>query len=639
MRQKIGLISGEQDANASAILVNSISKIAAKYDYDLYIFANYGTYDHNVILYAEGEMSVYKIPVLDSFAGFIIDETLFNIDGMGKVVCDYFAKRSSHNVVFLKGDSLKFRDIKLNDYAAMKDITSHFINVHGFKDICYMTGRWELQDARTRYAGYEDAMNEAGLDIDSDMVFYGDYWKNKGGDAVDFFISERDGRCPEAIVCANDYMAQSVIEALIARGKKVPEDVCVFGYDNEDDSMACEVPISTVDPDISTLGITAMETLHKLIQGENVPKQQLIPGNFIYRQSCGCGHCTPTNTVEKRFRHLTRHYYGVDMSVYMFNGYQVAFDVDSIFNTADIYYSYNFSDYAYICLCDDALDSINRSVENVNEYTSNMVLKRIFYSDSNKNYDSPEEIFSRRDMLPPSVLNTPTPMVYFVNPIHSQNKVYGYMVSVYAEGSYPYHFTQSYTMALGNALDDYNIRKKYLGMEEIKSLYLTDELTGINNRRGFEQAMNLILDKARRRKLYLSVASIDMDGLKEINDNYGHEHGDICLKAVANALKNVTFDYEAVARYGGDEFVALLASETDPLRHETFEQDLLAEIERENSFLKENYTLHVSVGIVPVATTSAGIIMSAYQKADKVMYEKKAAYKQTLNKYTKDEQE
>jgi len=78
MRQKIGLISGEQDANASAILVNSISKIAAKYDYDLYIFANYGTYDHNVILYAEGEMSVYKIPVLDSFAGFIIDETLFS---------------------------------------------------------------------------------------------------------------------------------------------------------------------------------------------------------------------------------------------------------------------------------------------------------------------------------------------------------------------------------------------------------------------------------------------------------------------------------------------------------------------------------------------------------------------------------
>lgn len=630
MRKKIGLIVGEQDANTSHLLVNNIFEVASKYDYDVFVFSNYGTYDHDIILYAEGEISVYKIPVLDSFEGFIIDETLFNIEGMAKIVYDYFSKRCPNKVVYLKGTSKKFKDLLLDDRKAMKDITNHFINDHGFTDICYMTGRWELQDARNRYAGYEEAMNEAGLDIFSDMVFYGDYWKNKGKEAIDFFLEDREGY-PQAIVCANDFMAQSIIEELISRNIRVPEDICVSGYDNEEDSMSCEVPITTMDPDIATFGRAAMETLHKLIIGQETPKVQYHPSTPIYRQSCGCGVCEQTNTLEKRFRHLSRHYFGVDMSVYMFNGYQVAFDIDSILNTADRYFSYNFAESALICLCEDALDSSNRPVEKVNEYSEKMILKRIFYSDENKNYDSPDETFYRSTILPESYLDTPKPMKYYVNPIHCQNKVYGYMVSLYNEGSWPYHFTQSYAMALGNALDDFNVRRKYLGMEEIKKLYLTDELTGINNRRGFEHAMTMILDKAKRRKLYLSIASIDMDGLKEINDTYGHDHGDICLRAVANALKNVTSDYEAISRYGGDEFVALLVSEIDPNRHESFEEELSDAVADENALLGEAYTLHVSVGVVPVPTTSSGTIMSFYQKADKIMYEKKAAYKRQLS--------
>lgn len=630
MRQKIGLIIGEQDANASSILVNSIEKVTSKYDYDLFIFSNYGTYDHNIILYAEGEMSVYKIPVLDSFAGFIIDETLFNIDGMAKAVMGYFENNPGQNVVYLKGKSKSFYDVLLDDQKATKDITNHFIKKHGFKDICYMTGRWELQDARSRYAGYEEAMLEAGFKVDSNMIYYGDYWKNKGEAAVEFFLSARKGKYPEAIVCANDYMAEVVIEALLKRNIRVPEDVCVAGYDNEEDSMTCEVPITTMDPDLASLGTIAMETLHGVIQGKDMPKEQRVPGTPIYRQSCGCGKCLTGDTLEKRFRSLQRHYFGVDMSVFLFNSYQAVFDPDSIFNVADRYFSYNFAEKAFICLCEDAFCSANRPLEQVSEYSENMILQRIFYSRNDRFYDSPEEAFSRSTILPKAYLDTPRPMKYYVNPIHSQNKVYGYMVSVYEEGVWPYHYTQSYAVALGNALDEYNVRKKYLDMEEIRKLYLADELTGINNRRGFEHAMTIIADRARRRTAYLAVASIDMDGLKEINDIYGHKHGDKCLCAVASALKKVTSENEAIARYGGDEFVAFLVSETNPDHYKSFEQDLLAEIERENELLGEPYTLHVSLGVVPVPVISTGKFMSYFQEADKIMYEKKATYKKTL---------
>ena len=149
---------------------------------------------------------MYKIPVLDAFAGFIVDETLFNIDNMPKIVYDYLSAKARCPVVYLKGESERFYDIMLDDREAIKGITKHFIEKHGFTDICHMTGRWDLQDARERYRGYEEAMLEEGLEVNSDMVFYGNYWKNQCKEAADFFTVERE-KMPQAIVCANDFMA------------------------------------------------------------------------------------------------------------------------------------------------------------------------------------------------------------------------------------------------------------------------------------------------------------------------------------------------------------------------------------------------------------------------------------------------
>lgn len=623
MRKRIGLIIGEQDNEYAINLVTSIHKEAVKYDLDLFIFANYGLYDHNTILYGEGESSVYKIPNLDSFDGFILDETLYNIENMGEKVYNYFEKNARCPVVSLKRRTNRFYDILLGDRNAMTTVTRHFIKDHGFKKICHMTGRWELQDARERFRGYEDAMKEAGIDVTDDMVFYGNYWKTKATEAIDYFT--RNGY-PEVIVCANDFMAISIIDELQARGIRVPEDVCVSGYDNEAEGRCHTTPVTTLDANISEFGKVAMDTLYRAISGEVVPKEQFIDSTLILRDSCGCAKCTSMGSVEFHLSSMRRHYYGVDMSVFMYNGYQSAFEVDDIFTNADTYFKYNLSDKSYICLCSDALNSTHRAVELINEYSPNMILKRIFYSNPNKNYDSPEITFSRDDILPNDFFDTDQPQKYYINPIHSQNKCYGYMVSIYNEGDWPYHFTQSYTSALGNALDDYNIHNEYMNMDQIKSMYLTDSLTGINNRRGFEQNILIILDKAKRHRVYLSVASIDMDDLKYINDNFGHQAGDECLAALGHALASIIMPEESVARYGGDEFAAILMS-TSPDRHKRFEQDLLNAIAVENEKLNAPYKIHASIGLVYIGSSPTGSMTQYMQTADQLMYEQKAAYK------------
>jgi diguanylate cyclase (GGDEF)-like protein len=85
-----------------------------------------------------------------------------------------------------------------------------------------------------------------------------------------------------------------------------------------------------------------------------------------------------------------------------------------------------------------------------------------------------------------------------------------------------------------------------------------DSLTGLLNRRGFERAFSSEIARAERYARSLAAIAIDVDHFKAVNDNFGHEAGDIVLRAVANAISNTIREADTAARIGGEEFVVLL---------------------------------------------------------------------------------
>lgn len=95
--------------------------------------------------------------------------------------------------------------------------------------------------------------------------------------------------------------------------------------------------------------------------------------------------------------------------------------------------------------------------------------------------------------------------------------------------------------------------------QKFQSLSFTDHLTGLANRRRFDETLNAEWRRAKRAKQQLAVLLIDIDSFKQLNDNLGHQMGDECLKMLATTLRdNLRMDIDLIARYGGEEFSVIL---------------------------------------------------------------------------------
>lgn len=162
-------------------------------------------------------------------------------------------------------------------------------------------------------------------------------------------------------------------------------------------------------------------------------------------------------------------------------------------------------------------------------------------------------------------------------------------------------------------------------LENLSSL---DGLTGIPNRRRFDEQLKLETAKAVRNKLPLSLLMLDIDHFKLYNDTMGHIAGDDCLKQVAELLESCLFrPFDLVARYGGEEFSIILPDTEEDGAYKTAkritENLKQASIPHKASPIEPHITF--SIGVVTVRPTSDQDIIRASEEADKNLYLAKKA--------------
>jgi diguanylate cyclase (GGDEF)-like protein/PAS domain S-box-containing protein len=158
--------------------------------------------------------------------------------------------------------------------------------------------------------------------------------------------------------------------------------------------------------------------------------------------------------------------------------------------------------------------------------------------------------------------------------------------------------------------------------ERLRTLTLTDELTGLFNRRGFYAMAEQQVKLSRRMHKRTLLVSADLDNLKRINDTLGHQGGDAALVATADIIKRCFRRSDIVARVGGDEFV-VLQLETTPIDPETLAQRLQKKIDERNEQGRDGCPLSVSFGIACFEPDSGLSIDEMLHRADQLMYEHK----------------
>jgi diguanylate cyclase (GGDEF)-like protein len=177
--------------------------------------------------------------------------------------------------------------LSVDNRAGEKAMVDHLIEAHGYRQIAFIRGPENSQDADVRYRAYQDSLAEHGIPLDPNLIVQGDYVRSSGVYAAQRLLDEI--KLPlEAVVAANDNMALGFIAALQERGIRVPYDIAVVGFDDIPDAKLSFPSLTTVRQPIYELGQRAVERLLKEIKGVNLSGIEVLPTHLAIRNSCGC---------------------------------------------------------------------------------------------------------------------------------------------------------------------------------------------------------------------------------------------------------------------------------------------------------------------------------------------------------------
>jgi diguanylate cyclase (GGDEF)-like protein len=163
-------------------------------------------------------------------------------------------------------------------------------------------------------------------------------------------------------------------------------------------------------------------------------------------------------------------------------------------------------------------------------------------------------------------------------------------------------------------------------LQQVRQMAVLDELTGLNNRRGFVLVCQHLCQVANRNGRRLALLFLDLDGLKQINDGCGHAEGDRALVDTAQILVRTFRKADVLGRLGGDEFVVLLAEGTSDGADRALDR-LRGNVDAFNQEAARPYRLSVSVGLSWYDPAAPAPVDALIEQADRAMYVEKLAKK------------
>lgn len=652
-RKRIAVITCSPEEIYQSNVLKGVFSRCAQYNYDVAVITPLIQLTHYYGVYAFGEINIYNLLNTDLFDGIIITSLPLKKEGDFSVLenlVEELHSRGYKNVVSIDKKVKWYPSVFTDDKTPFLEIADHIFRIHGCSDVYFLSGP-KGGDSSERLDGYIEYLNKNGIPYDESRIFYGDFWYTSGQNLADDIYSGKVHK-PEAVICASDHMAIGLVNRLIKHGIKVPEEIIVTGFDSTVEGALSDISITSYNPKIFENAEAAVDMIHRMIEPDIPVLSE--SGNkthsFVFGDSCDC-----INT-DSYFRKTFR------QNLFTMNHNFTDENEDEQYDVGTLSESYileklvraknqneNLSDIvaaAYIlkpmenftiCLRPDWItttDSLSHGYPERMHLTGRKCLHDESYSKYGI-YNMDEECFDTSLMLPEMHEYHDTPRVYYFMPLHFDDFNFGYCVLTkkLSSAAVLNGVPRQWIRYVNTSLEMTKIRTK------IFNDTIVDIVTGLYNRHGmYTTAADYLKSAASENEYRISVGQplknqgimvimIDMDGLKRINDNFGHKEGDFGISVIADALKSVRFSEDVAVRNGGDEFLFITIGDFSV---EVLEQRAEEKIKNIEKYISEKsavsgkpYPLSASFGYACSVFSEMSALDALISLADERMYENK----------------
>lgn len=568
-----------------------------------------------------GEYSIYNLVDYSKFDGIILMLNTFGDGDLRTRMINNVRNAGKPTVVFESKEAPDFYDISINNFSVMKELVNHIIQFHGAKKLNFITGPKANPEAISRFEAFCAAMEENGLNVEDERVYWGNFRSYDGKQAIDQFVAS-DLPMPDAVICANDSMALTALSSLEKLGYKVPEDIIVTGFDNTFNARNSFPALTTVKRPLIQAGYKACKLVYELVEGIGQPTNIVLEATPVFSESCGC--CAQTSDDLREYKKSTyKKIEDTNNYIHALNrltaGLAEAETASATYDVLKQCIADLELDKFCLCLCENWQASFSSAPPIVNETGYSTYMKSPFIWEKGECRNKP--LFESKDMYPEG-FGKGGDISYFL-PLHFGDHCLGYYIITNSDFPTSSLLCHTLTMNLSNSIE--NIRKLYhlnKAMDELNRLYVIDPLCGIYNRNGFMNISEDMLRECAAHRNKILLGFIDMDGLKFINDNYGHNEGDFAIQHLSRVIKQCCGTNYICARFGGDEFV-IFGTDVQESDADELARRLEALLQSANNSLNKPYTISASLGSIVTVAQNTDTIYNLVEQADNKMYESK----------------
>lgn len=624
--------NGWNGVNLDGVL-KGIKEVLPENYADLFVFLSYASYGHPQ-WQRDAENIMFDVPDLSTFDGAIIYGPGLNFPEAIKKVVDKCVA-ADIPVVSVGIEHEKFSTIKVDNYNGMKALINHLIEEHAVKRIAFIAGSKENEDSNERLRAVKDSLAEHNLELRDEDIYYSNWEINIGARcATEIYDGENGGR-PDALVAANDFLAMFSIVQIERLGGSVPKDILVTGFDAVSDSRVFFPSIATVDQNQRGIGRNVAELLMDRLKGGDVSSR--VSECVIYPgESCTCQNCRneeagrhelgrnrPERKIQVNFKgeRLRR----FESSVLASDRYS---NLASTLRR-QFYDNVGYEGEKFYLTMDPRIAEIARKdPSELPKFTLSSRLDILLGRE--KGYKCEADSLDIREIIPDyyKYKEYRPNSIYVVCPIYFKTFVCGYSVLGYVDGFFEEDFYFDMRERMARAIENY---KKNLQLAELydqlSDLMQEDPLTHVRNRRAYEKYKETLEnDMANQKLTECAVVLFDINNLKQINDNMGHEAGDEYIRSCSQHICH-TFKHSPVFRIGGDEFVAILKNEDYLNRNSLIDafRDEMEKIVGQDIPVVERVS--IASGMAVLVGTTPEALNETFRIADERMYMNKAQMK------------